>query len=104
MPVLPMEVPTKLQPVHQRDSYTFRGAQNEIQTHYVNSRGTISAQYQNYGKNLPDPPVPVSEIGPIPPPPMFSSPTPQPRSMAPPPPYTPPVSSSGIDRNNCQSK
>lgn len=28
---------------------------------------------------LPEPPIPVSEIGPIPPPPMFSSPSPQPR-------------------------
>lgn len=25
---------------------------------------------------LPEPPIPVSEIGPIPPPPMFSSPSP----------------------------
>ncbi|XP_066145945.1 phosphatase and actin regulator 2-like isoform X2 [Euwallacea fornicatus] len=28
---------------------------------------------------LPEPPIPLSEIGPIPPPPMFSSPSPQPR-------------------------
>lgn len=28
---------------------------------------------------LPEPPIPVSEIGPIPPPPMFSSPSPTPR-------------------------
>lgn len=27
---------------------------------------------------LPEPPIPVSEIGPIPPPPMFSSPSPTP--------------------------
>lgn len=27
---------------------------------------------------LPEPPIPVSEIGPIPPPPMFSSPSPVP--------------------------
>ncbi|XP_050313227.1 phosphatase and actin regulator 1 isoform X3 [Anthonomus grandis grandis] len=31
---------------------------------------------------LPEPPIPVSEIGPIPPPPMFSSPSPQPRRQA----------------------
>ncbi|XP_030762425.1 phosphatase and actin regulator 3 isoform X3 [Sitophilus oryzae] len=32
---------------------------------------------------LPEPPIPVSEIGPIPPPPMFSSPSPQPRRPPP---------------------
>ncbi|VEN36365.1 unnamed protein product [Callosobruchus maculatus] len=36
---------------------------------------------------LPEPPIPVSEIGPIPPPPMFSSPSP-----VPPPPVAPPTS------------
>ncbi|XP_076266504.1 phosphatase and actin regulator 4 isoform X11 [Rhynchophorus ferrugineus] len=32
---------------------------------------------------LPEPPIPVSEIGPIPPPPMFSSPSPQTRRQSP---------------------
>lgn len=35
---------------------------------------------------LPEPPIPVSEIGPIPPPPMFSSPSPIPNRLSPPPP------------------
>lgn len=35
---------------------------------------------------LPEPPIPVSEIGPIPPPPMFSSPSIQPTRLSPPPP------------------
>ncbi|CAG9819168.1 unnamed protein product [Phaedon cochleariae] len=35
---------------------------------------------------LPEPPIPVSEIGPIPPPPMFSSPSPVPNRLSPPPP------------------
>lgn len=35
---------------------------------------------------LPEPPIPVSEIGPIPPPPMFSSPSPIPTRLSPPPP------------------
>ncbi|KAJ8984796.1 hypothetical protein NQ317_003710 [Molorchus minor] len=34
---------------------------------------------------LPEPPIPVSEIGPIPPPPMFSSPSPIPNRLSPPP-------------------
>ncbi|XP_056633038.1 phosphatase and actin regulator 3 isoform X1 [Diorhabda sublineata] len=34
---------------------------------------------------LPEPPIPVSEIGPIPPPPMFSSPSPVPNRLSPPP-------------------
>jgi phosphatase and actin regulator 3 len=36
--------------------------------------------------DLPEPPIPVSEIGPIPPPPMFSSPSPVPNRQSPPPP------------------
>jgi phosphatase and actin regulator 3 len=36
--------------------------------------------------DLPEPPIPVSEIGPIPPPPMFSSPSPVPNRLSPPPP------------------
>lgn len=32
---------------------------------------------------LPEPPIPVSEIGPIPPPPMFSSPSPTPHRQSP---------------------
>lgn len=32
---------------------------------------------------LPEPPIPVSEIGPIPPPPMFSSPSPVPNRQSP---------------------
>lgn len=32
---------------------------------------------------LPEPPIPVSEIGPIPPPPMFSSPSPLPHRQSP---------------------
>lgn len=32
---------------------------------------------------LPEPPIPVSEIGPIPPPPMFSSPSPIPHRQSP---------------------
>lgn len=35
---------------------------------------------------LPEPPIPVSEIGPIPPPPMFSSPSPSPQRQSPLPP------------------
>lgn len=35
---------------------------------------------------LPEPPIPVSEIGPIPPPPMFSSPSPVPHRQSPLPP------------------
>ncbi|XP_065217089.1 phosphatase and actin regulator 1-like isoform X3 [Planococcus citri] len=45
---------------------------------------TSSSSYQNASQvltllELPEPPIPVSEIGPIPPPPMFSSPSPTPR-------------------------
>ncbi|EFA09393.2 hypothetical protein TcasGA2_TC004311 [Tribolium castaneum] len=36
--------------------------------------------------DLPEPPIPLSEIGPIPPPPMFSSPSPVPNRQSPPPP------------------
>ncbi|CAL4077363.1 unnamed protein product, partial [Meganyctiphanes norvegica] len=66
--VLPTNTHPGLHPVHQRDSYTYRGGGNQ------------------YDQDLPDPPIPVSEIGPIPPPPMFSSPSPvvQPRSQPPP--------------------
>ncbi|XP_045473119.1 phosphatase and actin regulator 4 isoform X2 [Harmonia axyridis] len=42
---------------------------------------------------LPEPPIPVSEIGPIPPPPMFSSPSPMPRRQV----TTPPIINQHID-------
>ncbi|KAL3268845.1 hypothetical protein HHI36_007936 [Cryptolaemus montrouzieri] len=42
---------------------------------------------------LPEPPIPVSEIGPIPPPPMFSSPSPMPHRQV----TTPPIINQHID-------
>lgn len=40
------------------------------------SDGDVSAQEQFMLSELPEPPIALSEIGPIPPPPMFSSPSP----------------------------
>lgn len=42
---------------------------------------------------LPEPPIPLSEIGPIPPPPMFSSPSPMPRRQV----TTPPIINQHIE-------
>ncbi|KAK9877083.1 hypothetical protein WA026_016108 [Henosepilachna vigintioctopunctata] len=42
---------------------------------------------------LPEPPIPLSEIGPIPPPPMFSSPSPMPQRQV----TTPPIINQHID-------
>lgn len=51
----------------------------ERQTHHLplpNMPGLMLSE-------LPEPPIPVSEIGPIPPPPMFSSPSPVPHRQSP---------------------
>lgn len=100
--VLPTELPPRLHPVHQRDTYTFHGGGQEPQGHYVNPQsGLLSSTYASSanqrGGPLPEPPIPVSEIGPIPPPPMFSSPSPlvNPRAV-PPPPYHPPSSGASV--------
>ncbi|KAB7494827.1 hypothetical protein Anas_03665 [Armadillidium nasatum] len=100
--VLPTELPPRLHPVHQRDTYTFHGGGQEPQGHYVNPQsGLLSSNYASSanqrGGPLPEPPIPVSEIGPIPPPPMFSSPSPlvNPRAV-PPPPYHPPSSGASV--------
>ncbi|CAH0554514.1 unnamed protein product [Brassicogethes aeneus] len=50
--------------------------------HYQHYQGGGQGQPPHGGymlSELPEPPIPVSEIGPIPPPPMFSSPSPLPR-------------------------
>ncbi|XP_066972556.1 phosphatase and actin regulator 3-like isoform X15 [Macrobrachium rosenbergii] len=85
--VLPTEIPSGLHPVHQRDTHTYYGGQSSADDHYMT----------HHVPHLPEPPIPVSEIGPIPPPPMFSSPSPvvHPRSH-PPPPYHPPTSGTGV--------
>lgn len=57
----------------------------EKQPHGMQYASSMLASHQTGGHppfmlcELPEPPIPVSEIGPIPPPPMFSSPSPQPR-------------------------
>ncbi|KAK7066500.1 hypothetical protein SK128_005485 [Halocaridina rubra] len=91
--VLPTEIPSGLHPVHQRDTHTYYGGgQGSGDDHYMG---------HHHVPHLPEPPIPVSEIGPIPPPPMFSSPSPvvHPRSH-PPPPYHPPTSVSGAGVQN----
>nr|XP_045610709.1 uncharacterized protein LOC123765891 isoform X4 [Procambarus clarkii] len=97
--VLPTEIPSGLHPVHQRDTHTYYGGgqssadeYNQNDPHYMG---------HHHVAHLPEPPIPVSEIGPIPPPPMFSSPSPvvHPRSH-PPPPYHPPTSAAGAGVQN----
>ncbi|XP_042209405.1 phosphatase and actin regulator 2-like isoform X13 [Homarus americanus] len=97
--VLPTEIPGGLHPVHQRDTHTYYGGgqgsadeYNPNDPHYMG---------HHHVAHLPEPPIPVSEIGPIPPPPMFSSPSPvvHPRSH-PPPPYHPPASVAGAGVQN----
>lgn len=104
---MPTELPPKLHPVHQRDTYPFHGNAGgatapgqEAQNNFGNPQGLTLPAYSSANHRsgqLPDPPIPVSEIGPIPPPPMFSSPSPlvTPRSV-PPPPYHPPTSTSSV--------
>ena len=100
--VLPTEMTPSLHPVHQRDTYTFHGGSTSSEG------GRIHPNYPNHPSNpqyvghLPEPPIPVSEIGPIPPPPMFSTPSPSVNARnCPPPPYHPPnsVSSSSIQKS-----
>ncbi|XP_071522589.1 uncharacterized protein [Panulirus ornatus] len=96
--VLPTEIPSGLHPVHQRDTHTYYGGGQGSPDDYNQSD---SPYMSHHVAHLPEPPIPVSEIGPIPPPPMFSSPSPvvHPRSH-PPPPYHPPTSVAGAGVQN----
>ncbi|XP_063604117.1 phosphatase and actin regulator 4-like isoform X6 [Penaeus indicus] len=96
--VLPTEIPSGLHPVHQRDTHTYYGGQGSASEYNSNEQAYMD---HHHVAHLPEPPIPVSEIGPIPPPPMFSSPSPvvHPRSH-PPPPYHPPTSVAGAGVQN----
>lgn len=44
---------------------------------YMGNMSSLHSNVQNADSyELPEPPIPISDIGPIPPPPMFSSPSP----------------------------
>ncbi|KAK8731041.1 hypothetical protein OTU49_007767 [Cherax quadricarinatus] len=97
--VLPSEIPSGLHPVHQRDTHTYYGGGQSSADEYNPNDPHYMGHH--HVAHLPEPPIPVSEIGPIPPPPMFSSPSPvvHPRSH-PPPPYHPPTSVAGAGVQN----